>query len=205
MKFVGLLFPFRWGFLSCCARGRAWQDTCTCSSCRLYALQLWVGKRSALGFVSATSRKNCWNKQWPTPCFSVSLSWGESRNRKTQTRNMQDLQACHGAQNCFKASRRFSMAFVAGDPALVFLRHWLWVTLGYPGAGRDLLMVQALLCCYLQMLPITTQLLKFSVCLSQEAFVFSSMTTTTEWLMKLISKPPKPQKQPWFVSVTLLG
>lgn len=35
------------------------------------------------------------------------------------------------------------------------------VTPGYPGAGRALLTVQALLGCYLQMLPITTQLLKF--------------------------------------------
>lgn len=73
------------------------------------------------------------------------------------------------------------MAFVAGDPALAFPRRWLWVTpLGYPGAGRGLLMDQALLCCYLRMLPIATQSLKFSICLGQEAFVFSSMSTTTE-------------------------
>lgn len=54
------------------------------------------------------------------------------------------------------------------------------VTLGYPGPGRALLTVQALLGCCLQMLPITTQLLKFSVCVGKEVCVFSSMSTATE-------------------------
>lgn len=57
------------------APGRGWEGTSACPSCELFTAQLWVEKRSALGFMSAAF---WWIADINTDCLSV--CYGENQD-----------------------------------------------------------------------------------------------------------------------------